>query len=70
MADYGKSVTDKQREVLESMDLESKINGYGGGSTRKYKKYRTRRNLSKYRKQTKRPRRTSRIRKNRRSLKK
>jgi hypothetical protein len=43
---------------------------YAGGSTRKYKKYRTRRNLSKYRKQTKRPRRTSRIRKNRRSLKK
>ena len=60
----------KQIKVLESMDLEAKISGYGGGSTRKYKKYRTRRNLSKYRKQTKRRRRSSRIRKNRRSLKK
>ena len=60
----------KQIKVLESMDLEAKISGYGGGSTRKYKKYRTRRNLSKYRKQTKRRRRFSRIRKNRRSLKK
>lgn len=72
MADYikyGKSVTDEQRNTLQSMDYESMIK-YGGGSTRKYKKYRTRRNLSKYRKQTKRPRRTSRIRKNRRSLKK
>jgi len=72
MADYikyGRSVTNEQRNTLQSMDWEAKIKGYGGGSTRKYKKYRTRRNLSKYRKQTKRRRRSSRIRKNRRSLK-
>ena len=62
-------LTNEQRNTLQSMDYESMIK-YGGGSRRKYKKYRTRRNLSKYRKQTKRPRRTSRIRKNRRSLKK
>lgn len=59
----------KQIKVLESIDLEANISGYGG-STRKYKKYRTRRNLSKFRKQTKRRRRSSRIRKNRRSFKK
>jgi hypothetical protein len=60
----------KLQEVLESMDLEAQILGYGGGSTRKHKKYRTRRNLSKHRKQTKRPRRANRIRKSRRGVKK
>lgn len=65
-------LTNEQRNTLQSMDYESmiKYEKAAGGSRRKYKKYRTRRNLSKYRKQTKRRRRTSRIRKNRRSLKK
>jgi hypothetical protein len=57
-------------EILFGYQQQQQQQKYAGGSTRKYKKYRTRRNLSKYRKQTKRPRRTSRIRKNRRSLKK
>lgn len=61
--------TKEQRNTLQSMNYDSSISGYGG-STRKYKKYRTRRNLSKFRKQTKRRRRSSRIRKNRRSFKK
>jgi hypothetical protein len=62
----------KQQEVLEAIKMDAKVfnNTYGGGSTRKYKKYRTRRNLSKHRKQTKRPRRANRIRKSRRGVKK
>jgi len=62
----------KQQEGLEAIKMDGIVfgNNYGGGSTRKHKKYRTRRNLSKHRKQTKRPRRANRIRKSRRGVKK
>jgi hypothetical protein len=64
--DYIKEQLNKKQK-----ENQNSIGGHSArGSTRNHKKYRTRRNLSKHRKQTKRPRRANRIRKSRRGVKK